>query len=46
MFTQGQGQSSTGANSQTAFLGLALAEASKVSFEVQHTYKSTSNMNL
>ncbi|KAF5988954.1 beta-flanking [Fusarium coicis] len=30
MFTQGQGQSSTGANSQTAFLGLALAEASKL----------------
>ncbi|KAF4340585.1 beta-flanking [Fusarium beomiforme] len=30
MFTQGQSQSSTGANSQTAFLGLALAEASKL----------------
>ncbi|KAF0639971.1 hypothetical protein NXS19_000863 [Fusarium pseudograminearum] len=30
MFTQGQSQSSAGGNSQTAFLGLALAEASKL----------------
>ncbi|KAM0342077.1 hypothetical protein ACHAPU_009690 [Fusarium lateritium] len=30
MYTQGQSQSSTGSNSQTAFLGLALAEASKL----------------
>ena len=38
MFTQGQSSSSAGGNSQTAFLGLALAEASKVSIRhVQHT---------
>ena len=38
MFTQGQSGSSAGGNSQTAFLGLALAEASKVSIRrVEYT---------